>query len=555
MNAWATSATRCASSERAVEIFKAEHGIIEAQGSTLSDEEVSKVNGQLILARAETAQARVNFEQVKAAANRGADLSPFADPTQAAAISAMRAKASEVRRELSTATVKYGARHPTVVAIKAQLADVNRQLGNETARTVSLAESKYRVALSREQSIEASLSLMKGDVNETNQAEITLRELEREAQANKVLYESFLAKFKETSEEGTLKTSSARVIERAKVPGSPSAPQKSRIAMIWLAAGLALGAALAFLLEQLDRGFHSAKQVEEMLGVPVMASVPKADGELEESLLTRLLNRLDILAPLARRLGLQTRRLSRQRRQKRQDLSNLAAVKPLSTFTEAIRALRMGIRFADVDNPRKVILVTSALPGEGKSTIASNLAQHAAQSGERVVLVDMDLRHPALSEVYAPDAAKGVLDLALGEAELKDVLLFEQGSGLAILPAPLGNHFTHTAEVLGSRKIRDLFDQLSKTFDLVVVDASPLLPVTDGRVLIDAVDAMVLVIKWEETRRDAVEAALDACYQLEDKFIGAVLNDVVPSRARYYSYYQSGYYMSKYPEYYGESRS
>ena len=289
--------------------------------------------------------------------------------------------------------------------------------------------------------------------------------------------------------------------------------------------------------------------------MPVMASVPKADGEVEERLLTRLLNRLDLLAPLARRLGLRTKRLSRQQRQKRQALSNLAAVKPLSTFTEAIRALRMGIRFADVDNPRKIILVTSALPGEGKSTVASNLAQHAAQSGERVVLVDMDLRHPALSEVYAPDAAKGVLDLALGEAELKDVLLFEQGSGLAILPAPLNNHFTHTSEVLASRKIKDLFDQLAKTFDLVVVDTSPLLPVTDGRVLIDAVDAMVLVIKWEETKRDAVEAALDACYQLEDKFIGAVLNDVVPSRARYYSYYKSGYYMSKYPEYYGESRS
>ena len=144
------------------------------------------------------------------------------------------------------------------------------------------AENKYRVAASREQSIEASLERIKGGVNITNQAEITLRELEREAQANKVLYESFLAKFKETSEERTLKTSTARIIEQAKVPGAPSAPQKSRIALIWLAAGLALGAGLAFLLEQLDRGFHSAKQVEEMLGVPVMASVPKADGEVEE---------------------------------------------------------------------------------------------------------------------------------------------------------------------------------------------------------------------------------------------------------------------------------
>ena len=144
-------------SERAVEIFRAENNIVGAEGSTLSDQEVSKLNGQLILARAETAQAKATYDQVKAAANRGADLSSFADAMQAAAIGAMRAKASEIRRELSEATVKYGGRHPTVVAMKAQLADVNRQVNNETARTVASAENKYRVAASREQSIEASL--------------------------------------------------------------------------------------------------------------------------------------------------------------------------------------------------------------------------------------------------------------------------------------------------------------------------------------------------------------------------------------------------------------
>ena len=174
-----------------------------------------------------------------------------------------------------------------------------------------------------------------------------------------------------------------------------------------------------------------------------------------------------------------------------------------------------------------------------------------SRSGERVCLVDMDLRHPAISEVYAQGATKGVLDIALGEAELKDALLFEQTTGLAILPGPRNNGFTHTAEVLGSQKVRDLLQQLAKVFDLVIVDTSPLLPVTDGRVLIDSVDAMVLVIKWEDTKRDAVEAALDACYHLEDKFIGTVLNGVIPSKARYYSYYKSGYYMNKYPDYYG----
>jgi exopolysaccharide transport family protein len=539
-------------SERAIEVFKAENNIVESEGSTLSDLQLAKLNEQLIMARAETAQAKANYDQVQAAAKRGSDLSSFADAAQAAAIGAMRAKASEVRRELTEATVKYGSRHPTVVALRAQLSDVNRQIGNETARTVSSAENKYRVALSREQSIEASLGFMKGGAAETNTAEITLRELEREAQANKALFESFLTKFKETSEQEKLRTSTARIIERAQVPGSPSAPQRSRIAMMWLIAGLALGAALAFLLEQLDRGFHSSKQTEELLGVPVLASVPKADKEVELGFMVRLLTYFDFLDPLTRFLRLKSAKgASRHDRTKRALMSNLTGQKPLSTYTEAIRALRMGIRFADVDNPRKIILITSALPGEGKSTIASNLAQHAVRSGERVCLVDMDLRHPAVSEVYAHDATKGVLDIALGEAELKDALLFEQTTGLAILPGPRNNGFTHTAEVLGSQKVRDLLQQLAKVFDLVIVDTSPLLPVTDGRVLIDSVDAMVLVIKWEDTKRDAVEAALDACYHLEDKFIGTVLNGVIPSKARYYSYYKSGYYMNKYPDYYG----
>ena len=539
-------------SERAVEVFKAQNNIVETSGVTLSDQQVSKLNEQLILARAETAQAKASFDQVQAAAKRGGDLSSFADVAQAANIGAMRSKASEVRRDLAEATVKYGSRHPTVVALRAQLNDVNRQIGNEAARTVASADNKYRVALSGERSIEASLNEMKGGVTETNQAEVTLRELQREAEANKALFESFLSKFKETSQEETLKSSSARIIERAEVPATPSAPQRSRIALLWLLAGLAIGSGFAFLLEQLDRGFHTPKQTEEVTGVPVLASVPKADGEVDLGFFTRAASRLDIFTPLARLLGLtSSRNKSHQGMHLRAAMDRLATDKPLSTFTEAIRALRMGIRFADIDNPRKIVLVSSALPGEGKSTMASNLAQLAAASGERVVLVDMDLRHPAITEVYAPGAKKGIVDVALGEAELKDVMLFDRGTGLTILPAPCNNELVQTAELLGSQRVKDLLQQLAAQFDLVVVDTSPLLPVTDGRVLVDSVDALLLVIRWEHTKRDAVEAALAACYNLEGKLIGTVLNQVVPSKARYYGYYSSGYYMNKYPDYYG----
>ena len=516
--------------ERAVEVFKASNNIVEAGGSTLSDQQVARLNEQLILARAETAQAQASFDQVRAAAKDGRDLASFADAAQAAAIGAMRAKASEVRRDLAEAAVKYGSRHPAVIALRAQLGDITRQIGNEADRTVASAENKYRVAQSREASIAASLEAMKGGVSETSQAEVTLRELEREARANKALFETFLSRFKETSQTETLKTSAARIVERANSPTMPSSPKRWRIMLMWLAAGLLLGGGVAFLLEQLDRGFHTAKQVEAYLGVPVLASIPKAGKGAGAGLLTRL--------------------MSRRHARHWAAMSQIVAQRPLSPFAEAIRNLRMGIRFADVHMPRNIVLISSALSAEGKSTIASNLARHEAQAGGRVVLVDLDLRHPAISEVYVPEATVGAVDAALGEAELRDVVLFDESSGLSILPAPRNSGIIHTAEMLGSRPIKDMLQQLAEVFDLVIVDAAPLLPVTDARALIDSIDALVLVIKWEETRCDTVEAALRACHGLEGKLIYAVLNQVVPSKARHYGYDASAYDVNTYAAYY-----
>jgi capsular exopolysaccharide synthesis family protein len=197
------------------------------------------------------------------------------------------------------------------------------------------------------------------------------------------------------------------------------------------------------------------------------------------------------------------------------------------------------------------VLLASALPGEGKSTIASNLALHAAASGERVLIIDLDLRHPVLTSLYAPDAKQGAVELLLGEVDLKQAIVKDAASGLHILPAPRRKDLTHTAELLGSKRMKDLFAHLSGFYDLIVVDTSPLLPVTDGRALIDVVDSLVLVVKWETTARDAVDAALKQSLGAPAKLTGVVMNDVVASRARYYDYYKSGYYSKKYPYYYG----
>ena len=538
-------------SERAVELFKVENNIVQTNGSTLNDQQVAKLNEQLILARAELAQAQARYDQVQAVRKRGGDITAFADALQSSALASLKGKASEIRRELANLSAKYGDRHPSVVSARAQLQDVRRSISSEARRILTSTENALQVASSREKSIAASLAEVKGTASKDGQAEVILRELEREAAANKALFESFLGRFKQTSEQEKLNTNNSRVIERASAPTTPSAPNKKSIVILATMLGLGLGAGLAFLLEQLDAGYRTTNQIEKQLGVPVLASIPRSDGELPGSGIRRVArkyNPFGLLPGLFRKGDKSERRMGKN---DRVSISRLVVQKPLSSFTEGIRALRMGIKFADIDRPQKIVLLASALPSEGKSTIASNLALHAAASGERVLIIDLDLRHPVLTSLYAPDAKHGAVELLLGEVDLKQVIVKDAASGLHILPAPRRKDLTHTAELLGSKRMKDLFTHLSGFYDLIVVDTSPLLPVTDGRALIDAVDSLVLVVKWETTARDAVDAALKQSLGAHAKLTGVVMNDVVASRARYYDYYKSGYYSKKYPYYYG----
>jgi exopolysaccharide transport family protein len=540
-------------SERAVELFKVENNIVQTNGSTLNDQQVAKLNEQLILARAESAQAKARYDQVQAVRKRGGDITAFADALQSSALASLKGKASEIRRELANLSAKYGDRHPSVVSARAQLQDVRRSISSEAKRILTSTENALQVAGSREKSIAASLAEVKGTASRDGQAEVILRELERESAANKALFESFLGRFKQTSEQEKLNTNNSRVIERAAAPTTPSAPNKKSIVILATMLGLGLGAGLAFLLEQLDAGYRTTIQIEKQLGVPVLASIPRSDGELPGSGIGRVArkyNPFGLLPGLFRKGDKSERRMGKN---DRVSISRLVVQKPLSSFTEGIRALRMGIKFADIDRPQKIVLLASALPSEGKSTIASNLALHAAASGERVLIIDLDLRHPVLTSLYAPDAKHGAVELLLGEVDLKQVIVKDAASGLHILPAPRRKDLTHTAELLGSKRMKDLFTHLSGFYDLIVVDTSPLLPVTDGRALIDAVDSLVLVVKWETTARDAVDAALKQSLGAHAKLTGVVMNDVVASRARYYDYYKSGYYSKKYPYYYGGS--
>ena len=349
--------------------------------------------------------------------------------------------------------------------------------------------------------------------------------MEREADADRQLFGAFLTRFKEVSQQQSLQTAESRVIEQATPPTNPSAPVKRSIAGFSLILGLALGCALAFILEKLDNGFRSPHDVEKALGVPVLASVPHAEPADQTSWFWRhfgsLLERLPLPWPAAKGQSLP----------KRSALARLALDKPLSGFAEAIRSLRMEVRYLTADDQLNVIAVTSALPGEGKSTLASNMAQQAAAAGKKVLLIDMDLRRPSLTPLYAPDAHNGVVELIKGTAEPVDVFVFDPDTGLNFVPAIRSLSAAGAAEILTSEQTKTMLDWAREEFDLVFVDTAPLLPVTDGRAVVAHVDAVTMVVRWEKTDRAAVQAAMQRTPGLEEKLAGVILNNVIEEEA------------------------
>ncbi len=516
-----------------MESFKTKHGIVAAKGTDLNEQQIAKLSEQLILVRAETAQKRAKYQSLLAVIKKGGETTSFADRLQSQVIGTLRTKATELRRVLADLRAKYGSRHPKVQSTRAQLLDVNAQIKVEAKRILNTATNDYQIALSRERSIEKSLNLLKGEKTGNNQASIRLRELEREADADRQLFNAFLTRFKEVSQQQSLQTAESRVIENASVPTNPSAPVKRSIAGFSLILGLALGCALAFLLEKLDNGFRSPHEVEKFLGVSVLASVPHAEAGTRAGWLARHFGNLFERLPW---IGAKAQSLP-----KRSALARFALDKPLSGFAEAIRSLRMEVRYLTADDQLNVIAVTSALPGEGKSTLASNMAQQAAAAGKKVLLIDMDLRRPMLTPLYAPTAKKGVVELINGSADPSEVFVFDPDNGLNFVPAIRSLSAAEAAETLTSEQTKTMLDWAREEFDLVFVDTAPLVPVTDGRAVVSHVDAVTMVVRWEKTDRAAVQAALQRTPGLEEKLAGIILNNVVEEQARYYEYYSIGH--------------
>lgn len=528
---------RVVTSEQAVADYRSANNLAVSQGVTVNDQQITDLNSKLIAARVQTAEARAKFDQVQQLAKTGGDAGGLNAAVSSEMVTKLRAQYADIAKNEADLTSKYGPRHPQVANVRAQLKDTQRLINEEIGRIVQGTAHDYDVAKSREASLQDSFDKLQGVSSTSGQAVVRLHELQREAEANRTLYESYLARSKETTAQESLEMPDSRIVSFASIPLKPSAPKTMLILGFAILLGLGGGTVLAFLTDYLDGRIKTLEQAEEISGVPALAALPSISSRELAGRAKRGRTELGNYDPRTMRLlpaALQP------------PLMRYAIEEPGTFFAEAIRAVRLAIQRARKIDTVKVVLVTSGLESEGKTTFAGNLALSFATLGIKTLLIDGDLRNPGLTRAVSPNADAGLLQVATGEVTLERAILLDRSTGLSILPSPAIKDVDAITELMFSEQIVEILDRLKSHYELIIIDSPPLIPLVDGRALAELADRILLAMAWNQTPREVVAHTMELLAPVHDRILGTVLTQVDLSKIRFYDYYRSSAYLKPY---------
>jgi capsular exopolysaccharide synthesis family protein len=498
-------------SERAVQVFAAANNLTPTTqagvgGGTVTSQQISELNTQLVLASADLAQKQANLQQVQGSLQTGGT-SAAGQVLSSPLIQNLREQESELATREADLASRYKPEHPAMINIKAQERDLNGKIQAEIDRIVRGMQGDVTSAQAKVSSLRQSLNDL--EVGPQSGAGVELAELQREADANRTLYESFLNRFKQTSAQEDMAEADARIISNAMVPSGPSFPNKVPLLAIAFLGSIVFGVFAAFGIERLDVGFRTGSQYEKLTRVPVLGLAPDLEGgELPQDVVVQ---------------------------------------RPVSSYAESIRSIRTALRYSDVDNPPKVVMITSSLPDEGKTTFSVSFARSVAKSGERVLLIDCDLRRPAISKFFDAEAEPGLLSLFDDKAtkvSKASAIRIDEESGMHFIP--VGSKTSNPQDLLGSKHMKALLDVMRERYDLIVLDTPPLLAVSDALVLSHYADATIFLTRWARTPRAVVQGALKSFRTIGSKLAGAVLTRVDMRSHSTYGYGDPGYYYGYY---------
>jgi succinoglycan biosynthesis transport protein ExoP len=532
---------QASAAEQAVVAFKTRHNIVNTGvgGRLMNEQQLGELNSQLTAVRAQTAEARARLDRINEIIRADAPDATVTDTLRNDVITKLRQQYLELKSRDADWSARYGRNHQATVNLRNQMAEIRRSMVDELRRIAETYKSDYEIARQREESIQKGLAEVVSESQTTNQAQVALRDLESTSQTYRSLHDNFLQRYMESVQQQSFPITEARLITPASRPLQKSHPKTLVILAICGVGGLMLGLGIARLRELSDRVFRTADQVEGVLHANCISIVPALPG--------RQVKEIAPYPAIAITAG--DKSIVPQKNVLWQVVDA-----PFSAYAEAIRSIKVAADLSRASKSNKVIGFTSALPNEGKSTVACSLAQLVSHAGARTILVDCDLRNPALTRSLAPGATVGILDVIARRASLEDVIWNDPATGLSFLPAAVHNHFAHTSEILASDAMRKLFDWLRDHYDYVVVDLSPLAPVVDVRTTSHFVDGYVFVIQWGETKIDTVKHALGTATGIHEAMLGVVLNRADMSALGRYDGNRGGYYQNKHYSRYGYGR-
>ena len=506
--------------EDKLQAYREEQGLVDVDGvATISANELQMTGNRMIDARRNRAEAESQFRQAQSLSN--GDISRLSSVPAVLSnplIQQFQAEVAKAQAKVEELSGRYGSKHPALISAQSELRTAQTSLRLQVQQVVAGIERQYQLAVASEGALQKSFNTNKAQIQNISRKEFQLREYQREVDSTRALYETFVTRLKETAATSDMDSAKARVVDPAITPVEPSKPHKTLIVAIVAVVASIIGVALAFLFDTLSNTFRTDESIESILNVPLLSVVPLV--------------------------------MKKSRRQ----LARLFEDNDNPRFSETIRNLRTWLMLQSTEAPSQVVLVTSTVPGEGKSTIANNLASSLAPL-ERVLLIDADLRQPTLSLNFDfPPDSPGFANVIAGTARLEDCIrtvgnldMLPSGSvsppaldlfDTPRLPSPYDPLDTlrqpPAQDLLSSPRVARMLDVLKSRYRHIIIDSPPAEMVSDALLLAKHSDAVIYVVKAQSTPIDQVQKSLAMLQQNHAPVFGVVLNQVDLRKARKY---------------------
>lgn len=498
-------------------------GIDEKQNITTA--KLDELNRELTSAESQRMEKEAIYRMVQAGDSDSVAAAANADPAGKASagstlLEKLREQEADLKIQIAQLSTQFGPAYPKLAQLNSQLKEVQAQGQIEAKKVQARLHDDYMAAVQRENLLRAALEQQKQEENKLNESAIEYSLLKRDVDSNRTLYEGLLEKLKEAGVTAGLRSNNFRIVDAARVPTAPAEPNVPRNLALALALGLTTGICLAFVLEGIDNTVRTPEQAQAISGLPSLGMIPLGSRSTPEM-------------SARPRLSLAS---------SKEAVELVTQSRPKSQMAESYRALRTSLLLSSTNGAPKVLLVTSALPEEGKTTTSLNSAIVLAQKGTRVLLIDADLRRPSIHKTLGMGPRIGLSHVLAGSVTLQEATLRSNIlPNLFILPA--GTPPPNPAELLASTKMKEILAELSEQYDHVVIDTPPTLSVTDAVVLSTRADRVILVIRSGQTTKQALRRARDTLMQVNARVCGVLLNAVDLNSPDYYYYYE---YRGKY---------